>query len=934
MKKFVFYFIFYIGFLAAVFNPVFSFAAEEGAPVSENTAASLKKKRSISRKITNDFVTFIAVPFVVDKLYPESEINADITPVLKRFYPNTAPETLETLGRFIKLFVSFKRRYEYVVTTLEQKVKAAGLVPTDAPIVAEDGEYAPAYSDVRKQTPNGTYQVGYEPYKYLEYDSGELGEPVRRRDKNYAGRTTNEDEIVLALLKFDIPAFVKALRKLPRQTDGSDEATVINEHGVASRILLGVSAPGENEKIRGVIQLNIPQGYYINADFLNPRVRPQFILSEDKDNELNIKEYQLFLPEANGIVKDGIAKRILTGTVRYPIEFTRADIEKPMKIKGTFGFEMCHKDGGCRLVTDKHELTLNPSLDEELSIFNNYVTQGFTHLPPEQADHATLKSAEYNENTGELTLTFATSRPFSNVAAMVEDAEGTSYLNPHYTIANNEITATFTASPSMHTPSPHRSPIVTHGAANHCEETSPLSSHCEERSDAAISSGQTTPRLIAVTAGFDNIENLRTTITPTAILPLPNELSSSVPLPRGERTDEGEKLPAVKSLPWISALFFGLFLPLCPGIFYLFVRLVHLLWTRPDRRRILFRYGTGSALGLSLLAALFHGSYWSRMYENAPLIVCAGLVVVSMLAECTGQMDFALFRPLRGKLRRGFLIGFFSILLLTAFPMPFAAPVFSVAFAVSADESLKILFLVWLGMQLLPLAALLCRPNAPYFLPAMQRLNIIYNLLYLFGALCLIGATRGETAVWVLLALFTLVYGFWHIYPEAVAETIKHTKSPTRQQQLFYKVQRVAAGFLLGMATLAAAGSALFPKEPEPPAAPTPAEIAARFRQNAAKPVLVTVTTNWSPLTPVNSAAVKRLPKENAEVMAVPASGNARAALPWLNAYNSLYAPLNVLFTSRHPNGLKLPANLNNIDWQTALETFDSPKEERTTKND
>ncbi len=387
------------------------------------------------------------------------------------------------------------------------------------------------------------------------------------------------------------------------------------------------------------------------------------------------------------------------------------------------------------------------------------------------------------------------------------------------------------------------------------------------------------------------------------------------------------------TLPLPQALLFGLILPLCPGVFYLIVRLIHLLWTRPDRRRILFRYGTGTALGLTLLAAMFHGRYWSLMYENAALTTLAGIVTASMLAECAGHMDFALFRPLRGKLRRGFLIGIFAILLLTGFPMPLSAPVFSIAFAVPAAEALKILACVWLGLQVLPLAALLWRRNAPCFLLAMQRLNILYNLLYLFGALCLIGASRSETAAWLAAALFALTYFFWRAYPVAIAETIRHTRSKRRQQQLFYKVQQHAAYIILCISALAAALS-FYPKSPEPQTAPLPAEIIARFAASN-QPILVTVSTNWSPLTPANAAAVNRLPANAAEVINIPAVGTAREALPWLKAYNSLYAPQNVLFTARHPYGLKLPANLSKIDWQTALATFENtPATERTNTND
>lgn len=133
----------------------------------------------------NELAKLALLPFIVDKVFAGEALDGDLTGFLSRVYPTAGEGTLKTLESGIRFFVSWKRKYDYAVARLKHNIKAAGILPKDAPIVAEDGEFAPEETDLRKQSAAGEYQVRYRPYKYLEYDSGALGEPVRRRDKNY-----------------------------------------------------------------------------------------------------------------------------------------------------------------------------------------------------------------------------------------------------------------------------------------------------------------------------------------------------------------------------------------------------------------------------------------------------------------------------------------------------------------------------------------------------------------------------------------------------------------------------------------------------------------------------------------------------------------------------------------------------------------------------
>lgn len=966
----------------------------------------------------NELAKLALLPFIVDKVFAGEALDGDLTGFLSRVYPTAGEGTLKTLESGIRFFVSWKRKYDYAVARLKHNIKAAGILPKDAPIVAEDGEFAPEETDLRKQSAAGEYQVRYRPYKYLEYDPGALGEPVRRRDKNYISpEDLNTDEMVLALLELDFGGFWRALRKMPSYSDGAGEKPVEAGGGVKARLLLDTARPGDKEIIRGVAEIYVPDGMYVSGDLLNPENRAAFVLREDGGSggsatggisgaggmgstggtgnmgSRNIKSFRMYAPLANGVEKGGEARRVLTGHIRFPLEFTRADTGKAMHIAGDLHFKLCTADGTCQAAATHHGLTLRASDKAEDSIHYNYVTQGFAHLPPAESRHARAEKLVYDREKGTLTATFALSRRVSNMAAMAEDAAGTNFVNPRYELGDGYARVTFDVRAGKRAGEKAGKRAGKQAGEQGRSAFDARSGSGENAgygaAEAAVVGGSVADgtgrdtelplQEVALSASFDDSEVLRTVMTVAAV-------------PAAQAT--GEVVPAARATG--GTLFaYGLLLNLMPGIFGLFLRLARQLRERAERRRIFCRYAAGAALGLALLGIGYRGAYFGALYYNPWLAAGAAAVILPLWAEALGYMDFALFRPLKKIFRRGWLAGLFTVLLAAAFPTVLKAEALSGLFAGGAEiwsgaagslvqaaggvwlapawaELTAGLGCIWLGITVLPLAVLTAaelrgqRAAAWLRVPVLRRFNAFYTGVYAAGLLWLTAGCFGGAAALGLTAGLVLLFVLWYAFPQAVAETIKHTRSEKRSLELFNRVQRhwlfaAAVWYLLAAGGLALAGAGagtgtdvgvaekgekgigmaensetdvgMAEKGEKGIGVAENSETGVGMAENSetdvgmaekgsvAVPVLVSIEAPYSPLSVYNRLALRELQKAGLRVVRINAGemNVPGAAWPWFAAYGKFYAPLTVLFTDRHKNGMVLPERLDRVDFDKAL---------------
>ena len=1013
----------------------------------------------------NELAKLALLPFIVDKVFAGEALDGDLTGFLSRVYPTAGEGTLKTLESGIRFFVSWKRKYDYAVARLKHNIKAAGILPKDAPIVAEDGEFAPEETDLRKQSAAGEYQVRYRPYKYLEYDPGALGEPVRRRDKNYISpEDLNTDEMVLALLELDFGGFWRALRKMPSYSDGAGEKPVEAGGGVKARLLLDTARPGDKETIRGVAEIYVPDGMYVSGDLLNPENRAAFVLREDGGSDgsatgstsvtgnmgstggtgnmgsRNIKSFRMYAPLANGVEKGGVARRVLTGHIRFPLEFTRADTGKAMHIAGDLHFKLCTADGTCQAAATHHGLTLRASDKAEDSIHYNYVTQGFAHLPPAESRHARAEKLVYDREKGTLTATFALSRRVSNMAAMAEDAAGTNFVNPRYELGDGYARVTFDVRAGKRAGEKAGKRAGKQAGEQGRSAFDARSGSGENAgygaAEAAVAGGSVADgtgrntelplQEVALSASFDDSEVLRTVMTVAAVPAA--QATGEVVAPRATEAAAGDgirgrKAPGTvtemtvvpRTVPAARAtggtLFaYGLLLNLMPGIFGLFLRLARQLRERAERRRIFCRYAAGAALGLALLGIGYRGAYFGALYYNPWLAAGAAAVILPLWAEALGYMDFALFRPLKKIFRRGWLAGLFTVLLAAAFPTVLKAEALSGLFADGAEiwssaaegsfaagaeflrgtagslvqaaggvwlapawaELTAGLGCIWLGITVLPLAVLTAaelwgqRAAAWLRVPVLRRFNAFYTGVYAAGLLWLTAGCFGGAAALGLTAGLVLLFVLWYAFPQAVAETIKHTRSEKRSLELFNRVQRhwliaAAVWYLLAAGGLALAGAGAGTgtgigvaenSETDVDMAENSetgvdmaenSETGVGMAENsetdvgmaekgetgigmaekgsAAVPVLVSIEAPYSPLSVYNRLALRELQKAGLRVVRINAGemNVPGAAWSWFAAYGKFYAPLTVLFTDRHKNGMVLPERLDRVDFDKAL---------------
>ena len=1022
-------------------------AAASGGDIGSGDTGSEGETPEPIIRSDNELAKLALLPFIVDKVFAGEALDGDLTGFLSRVYPTAGEGTLKTLESGIRFFVSWKRKYDYAVARLKHNIKAAGILPKDAPIVAEDGEFAPEETDLRKQSAAGEYQVRYRPYKYLEYDPGALGEPVRRRDKNYISpEDLNTDEMVLALLELDFGGFWRALRKMPSYSDGAGEKPVEAGGGVKARLLLDTARPGDKEIIRGVAEIYVPDGMYVSGDLLNPENRAAFVLREDGGSggsatgstsvtgnmvstggtgnmgSRNIKSFRMYAPLANGVEKGGEARRVLTGHIRFPLEFTRADTGKAMHIAGDFHFKLCTADGTCQAAATHHGLTLRASDKAEDSIHYNYVTQGFAHLPPAESRHARAEKLVYDREKGTLTATFALSRRVSNMAAMAEDAAGTNFVNPRYELGDGYARVTFDvrAGKRAGEKAGEKGRSAFDARAGSGENAG------YGAAEAAVAGGSVADgtgrdtelplQEVALSASFDDSEVLRTVMTVAAV-PAAQATVAAVPAaqatgavvaPRATEAAAGDgirghKAPGTvtemtvvpRAVPAARAtggtLFaYGLLLNLMPGIFGLFLRLARQLRERAERRRIFCRYAAGAALGLALLGIGYRGAYFGALYYNPWLAAGAAAVILPLWAEALGYMDFALFRPLKKIFRRGWLAGLFTVLLAAAFPTVLKAEALSGLFADGAEiwssaaegsfaagteflrgtagslvqaaggvwlapawaELTAGLGCIWLGITVLPLAVLTAaelrgqRAAAWLRVPVLRRFNAFYTGVYAAGLLWLTAGCFGGAAALGLTAGLVLLFVLWYAFPQAVAETIKHTRSEKRSLELFNRVQRhwlfaAAVWYLLAAGGLALAGAGAGTGTGIGVAENSETDvdmaengetdvgmaekgetgIGMAEKGSAAVPVLVSIEAPYSPLSVYNRLALRELQKAGLRVVRINAGemNVPGAAWPWFAAYGKFYAPLTVLFTDRHKNGMVLPERLDRVDFDKAL---------------
>ncbi len=859
--------IFYIVLCFFIFNTSLGFANEvlkydDNYEVRDFSSVSVKKeKKEGIIKSNNSFATFLILPFLIDKLYPDEEIyEADITSFLSDVYPNTNINKIDYLADVFRAFVISKREYRKMVNRLKHQLKVKEYIPDDAKVVAKDGEFVSIEDDLRKKSFGDEYNVSNNLHKYAEYASGELGNPVKRRDKNFQ-ESPEVDELVVALFEFDIRGIVNAISKMPKFNDGSAEKPFVGDKDLRARILLDTYKLGDKDKIKGVIEVNIPKGYYIKGDFIDESSHPFFVLKENKDIKHNIKDYHFYFPMAYGVEKDYVSKRVFGGNSLFPFEITRADKTKGIYFGGDFNFLLCDENDECIPYITEHGIRIKTGDDNGDSIYYNYVTQAHTHLPKKEAKGARLKEVFYNKKNKKLDVVIETDKKFSNVAVMVEDDKGTNFVSPKYQIRDDVIVASFEVIGNDY-------------------KSIELSS-------------------VGVSASFDDKNTFR-------VIKDVNE------------NDEFYFLKEEFSIKWLFWL--GVLFNIFPGMLFIFLKSIKEISSSYKPFRVCLRY-----IGGLIFSVWSFYEVCNKLGVNLGIVyfsLFASMIVMSSLIYCLGYMDFLLFRPLGNIFKKGLWSGVFMGTLLVGFPY-IGVDLFSVISEKQNNDYLyQMLFAFGLGLLFTCFIGLFCKYRKITFNADLKAFNLIYGLIYLLGICWFLLVEFGWLALFCYVGGMIGLCYCWYFYPIYLGQKIKGKIKSVRNIKLFYKIQFMFLGVIVCIYIFTTGGVLLFRKnEIVNNNTKEIYDIIEKRTSNNAE-VLVGVVSKWSFKYLIDKIILQKHSDLGLKIIYVDAFKDEKNANYWLEKFDKKTLPLYVLYTKRHKNGLVLPNDIGSVNFYKAVKNF------------
>ena len=164
--------------------------------------------------------------------------------------------------------------------------------------------------------------------------------------------------------------------------------------------------------------------------------------------------------------------------------------------------------------------------------------------------------------------------------------------------------------------------------------------------------------------------------------------------------------------------------------------------------------------------------------------------------------------------------------------------------------------------------------------------------------------------------------GIWYVYPLAITSAASHKRTQKTQEQVFKTVQKhfTILVFVLWLITSIIYG--LLTTKTEDIPSIKDFEITVNESISKEEPLLFVLTTDWSISSLLNKSVLNKLHNTNIKLIIYKAQPNSEKIKDWLNTYNKISPPLNILYTKRHPKGLVLPDNLQKTDWQKAIADF------------
>ncbi len=413
--------------------------------LSNNVIVDLAPGDSDEQAITlSDQVgTVLEVGRYFEKNYPDNFIDMDLSEDVRKFFPYLSPQEVydreELIRDGVKIYRTLKEAYEMV--------KAKLMVPEAPPLVVapEDyDDYTPepyidvgdgqtlVITDIKKVLSYGADTRDYEAYK-IHLEQKQQAEALKDRDG--FGRLSK----VLSELEWRKLPFYGLIYGNP----------VIGNKGIGSwvedksdknlkaSLLSETTSTNEQENIRGVLRIKIPEGTVIPAFDMEYATKPKISFEESQ----NLAGTDIFMPIPNRVdVLEAKEQAGYSQDLVIPVVYHLQDKNKNLVLKAKVDFALCSAEKACQ------NLSLTPSLDLEAGLgfsssVSNYIAQHFNYLPSTELDDLSVEKVIYDEDNKTLRIELKNSSLLGQPDIFVNAGKGIYFSRPRIAINDEKITA-------------------------------------------------------------------------------------------------------------------------------------------------------------------------------------------------------------------------------------------------------------------------------------------------------------------------------------------------------------------------------------------------------------------------------------------------------------------------------------------------------------
>ena len=414
--------------------------------LSNNVVLDLAPGEQNEQEITlSDQVgTILEVGRYFEKNYPEDFIDTDLSEDVRKFFPHLTPQEVYDREELIRDGVKIYRAVKDVYETIKNKL----LVPDAPPLLVADEDYDDyepepyvdagadktlVITDIKKVLSYGPDKKDYDAYK-ARYEQ-QLKEQAIKSDEDGFGRLSK----ILSELEWKKLPFYGLIYGNPVIGDKGIGSWVEdkNHNDLKASLLSDKTTTNNQDEIRGILRVKIPEGYVIAAYDSEYAKKPSITFSGSE----NLEKADIFMPiPLRADIYEAKEQVAYIKNLAVPVIYRLQDRNKGLNLQAKIEFSLCSKNKECQTVSLQPTLKLEPGLGFSSSV-SNYITQNFNYLPATELEDLVVEKVIYDEENQVLRISAKNPGFMGKPDVFVNAGQNIVFSRPRIAINDDKMTA-------------------------------------------------------------------------------------------------------------------------------------------------------------------------------------------------------------------------------------------------------------------------------------------------------------------------------------------------------------------------------------------------------------------------------------------------------------------------------------------------------------